>query len=135
MYAYLDGPVRTLPDDELFLLSAMRGWVTAARGGRCVCHALGSGFRQRGISAALHDFVTAMALVDRAGRSQLRLAPVIWPKVTDDEAHLLALFALGRGRDAARIAALAATLVEEEAVPRLMTAVDTVGMALAEDRA
>ena len=135
MYVYLDRPVRSLADADLFLLSAMRGWVTAARGGRCVCHALASGFRQRGIFGALEDFVTAMALVDRAGRSQLRLAPVIWPKVTDDEAHLLSLFALGRGRDVARIAALAATLVEDEAVPRLMTAVDTLGMALAEDRA
>lgn len=135
MYAYLDQPVRSLADADIFLLSAMRAWVTAVRGGRCVCHALAGGFRQRDVLEALEDFVTAMALVDRAGRSQLRLAPVIWPKVTDDEAHLLALFALGRGRDAGRIAALAATLVEEDAVPRLMTAVDVVGVALAEDRA
>lgn len=130
MYAYLDRPVRSLSDSDIFLLSAMRGWVTAARAGRCVCQALSGGFRQRGVSEALEDFVTAMALVDRAGRSQLRLAPVIWPKVTDDEAHLLSLFALGRGRDAVRFAALAATLVEDDAVPRLMTAVDVVGMTL-----
>lgn len=135
MYAYLDRPVRSLADADLFLLSAMRGWVAAARGGRCVCHALAGGFRLRGVSEALEDFATAMALVDRAGLSRLRLAPVIWPKVTDDEAHLLSLFALGRGRDDARIAAMAATLVQEEAVPRLLAAVDTVGTALAGDAA
>lgn len=134
MYAYLDRPVRALADADIFLLSAMRAWVAAARGGRCVCHALSGGFRQHGVFEALEDFATAMALVDRAGRSQLRFAPVIWPKVTDDEAHLLALFALGRGRDAARIATLAKTLVEDDAVPRLMTAVDVVVVAL-EDRA
>ena len=133
MYAYLDRPVRSLSDNEVFLLSAMRGWVTAARGGRCVCHALAGGFRQRGVAHALEEFVTAMALVDRAGRSQLRFAPVVWPKVTDDEAHLLSLFALARGRDTPRFTALAATLVEDEAVARLVTAVDHVGSALMDD--
>lgn len=135
MYAYLDRPVRALAEADIFLVFAMRGWVAAARGGRCVCHALAGGFRRRGVAAALADFATAMALIDRAGLTQLRFAPVVWPKVTDDEAHLLALFALGRGRDTAAIAALAATLVEAEAVPRLLTAVDTVGCALMGDGA
>lgn len=136
MYAFLDRAVQDLADADVFLLSAMRSWVAAARAGRCVCHALAAGFAKRGVTEALEDFATAMALIDRAGRAQFRFAPVIWPKVTDDEALLLALFALGRdGGDCARISAVAASLVQEEAVPRLLCAVDTVGVALMGDAA
>lgn len=135
MYAYLDRPVQALGEADVFILSAMRSWVAAARSGRCVCHALTPGFAQRGVSEALADFATAMALIDRSGAAQFRFAPVIWPKVTDDEAHLLSLFALGRSGETERIAALAGTVVTLDAVPRLICAVDTVGVALMGDAA
>ena len=133
MYAYLDRHVRDLDERDLFVLSAMRGWVAAARGGRCVCHALSRGFEARAVPEVLGDFVSAMATLDHNALARLRFAPVAWPKVTDDEARLLALFALDRDGEPERLPSVAAGLVADDAVAPLLGAIDAVGHALAGD--
>ncbi|MFT3977648.1 MAG: hypothetical protein QM688_11115 [Sphingomonas bacterium] len=131
VYAYLDRPLRSLAGNDLFLLSAMRGFVAAAHARRCVCQVLSVGFEARAIPEALPDFVTLMALLNRSGTTPLRFAPLVWPKVTDDEARVLALFALARQGDGDRLAVLLGELVREEAVAPMLGAIDAVDMALA----
>lgn len=135
MYAYLDRPVRDLAETDLFLVSAMRGWVAAARSGRCACGALRRGFEARAVADALTNFATAMALVDRHGIGMFRLAPVAGCCVTDDEARLLSLFALARGGDSASLGRAATVIVQKPAVPHLIHAVNFVGAALMGDAA
>lgn len=135
MYDYVDRPVASLPDPDSFILSAMRGWVAAARSGRCTCAVLGRGFEARAIPEALKDFAIAMATLDRDGCAKLGFGPVSAPTVTDDEARLLALFAMGRDGSAAQRARAAAVLVEEHAVGRLQRAISLVGDAMTGDAA
>ncbi|WP_419807625.1 hypothetical protein [Sphingomonas sp.] len=135
MYTYLDRRTSELAEADLFVLSAMRGWVAAARGGRCVCHALARGFEQRGVLEALMEFATAMALVDRFGRAQFRFGAIACVRVTDDEARLLSLFALGRAGDREGVAIAAAGTIAAPSVPRMLVAIDTVSTALTGDAA
>ncbi len=132
MYLYLDRPVCALAERDAFLLAAMRTWVAAARTGRCVCRALSSGFAARQAPDAMADFITAMAMLDRRGLEPVRVAPIVWPKVTDGEARLLSLFALGSGPHAGRAAA---ALVHDEAIAPLLGAIDAVRTILEETAA
>ena len=135
MYAYLDRAVGELAEPDIFIVSALRGWVTAARSGRCACAALQHGFRLRGVTEAVRSFAVAMATIDADAIDLLRFAPVCAPHITDDEARLLALFAAGRGETSADLRRLAATMVTEDAVAQLEGAVRLVGCAMMGDAA
>ncbi|GGO89706.1 hypothetical protein [Stakelama pacifica] len=135
MYAYLDRRWPELADADRFMLSAMRQWVTAARQGKCLCATLIAGFAARRATDALRDFAGAMAILDRSGTMRFRFAPPCCVRITDDEARLLALFALGRSGESYRLWQVCATLVFDEAVASLHVAVETVGAVLIEDPA
>lgn len=135
MYAYLDRPLRSLAEPDLFLLSAMRSFVAAAHRKICVCKAIEDQFAGRAISEAIPHFVAAMALINRDGNEPIRFAPIVWPKVTDGEARILSLFALGRSGDTSRLRDLALGFVGEEAADPLLVAIDTVSASMAGDAA
>ncbi len=131
MYRYLDRPVVSLENQEQFLLLAMRTWVGAARAGRCPCHNLQAGFRQRGVAGAMPDFGILMMTLDRDAMGQLKFGACGCATTTTDEARLLALFAIAQEGPLTRLKRVAATFVDEDAVSRLAQAVDFVATALA----
>ncbi len=131
MYRYLDRPVASLGSQEQFLLLAMRTWVGAARAGRCTCHGLQAGFRQRGIAGAMPDLGILMMTLDRDAMGQLKFGACGCATTTADEARLLALFAVAREGPLARLKRVAATFVNDDAVSRLAQAADFVATALA----
>ncbi|MBW6528873.1 hypothetical protein KZ813_18695 [Sphingomonas sp. RHCKR7] len=128
MYRFLDRPLDELDEHLHFLVSAMRHWTMVTRGGRCACRALAPAFAWRGVSAALPDFATVMAALDREGKRWLRFGAATARAVSDDEAVLLALVesAMHGERDAAR--RIAATLVTEPALARTVTAIEWVAL-------
>ena len=130
MYQFLDRKVWQLDEHHRFLLAAMRLWVESARGGRCACTALADGFAARGVGAAIRDFGMATVSLDRDGIDTLRFAPRGAEAAGEDEARLLALFDAGLAGDAPRLRRIAATLVTDEAVARLATAVEWVALHL-----
>lgn len=135
LYDYLDRPVRDLSELDLFTLCAVRGWVGAARAGRCACRALLLGFERRAVADALPPFGQIMATLDRFGATTLSAAPAGAPVVTDDEARLLTLFRLARGSGRHELERAAAALVRQEAVAPLVGAADAVGAAMTRDAA
>ncbi|MFA6113723.1 MAG: hypothetical protein WC729_07010 [Sphingomonas sp.] len=130
MYRYLDRAIRRLDEPEQFLLVVMRTWVGAARAGRCCCHALHAGFAGRGIAEALPDFNMMMVTLDQDGFGHIRFGAAGSARVTDDEARMLALFAVAREGPIARLKRVAAGLVVEGAVARLAQSADFVATAL-----
>ena len=126
MYIYLDQPVGRLANGERFLLWGMRGWSHAMEKGMCAPMALSRGFTAVNVLAGLPDFHLAMALLNRDALVQLRLAPMEYARIMEDEAILLGLWrdiALG---DFDHMRETLAFLVDDDvlnAVARAMTAV------------
>ena len=92
MYIYLDQPVGRLANGERFLLWGMRGWSHSMEKGMCAPMALCRGFTAVNALAALPDFHLAMALLNRDALVQLRLAPMEYARIMEDEAILLGLW-------------------------------------------
>lgn len=126
MYAYLDRRVDTLDEPVGFLLAAMRMWVHRARAGRCPCAALAPAFASKGGDPALRDFLITMAALDRDGTGRLAFSTVGAERVSDDEARLLGMFSAALAGKFATTRRIAAGLVQDEALPRLTTAVEWV---------
>lgn len=124
MYAYLDRSVETLDDRAGFLLAVMRMWVHRARAGRCPCAALTPAFKRNGGEPALRDFLIAMATLDRDGTGRLAFSPIDAERVSDDEARLLGMFDAALAGHFGTARRIAAGLVNDEALPRLATAVE-----------
>lgn len=124
MYAYLDRSVDMLDDQAGFLLAVMRMWVHRVRTGRCPCAALGPAFKRNGGEPALRDFLIAMATLDRDGTGRLAFSPIQAERVSDDEARLLGMFGEALAGHFGTARRIAAGLVQDDAVPRLATAVE-----------
>ncbi|WP_139198128.1 hypothetical protein [Sphingomonas gellani] len=129
LYDYLDRRVSELDDDDIFVLSAVRTWVFAARNGFCVQARLRSGFTKRHIAETLLPFLCAMALLDRHGYGTMRFAEVCYPNLSDDEARVLNLFAAAR-IDNPRLIRIAVGLVSDDMAVQLADATAEVGRAL-----
>lgn len=92
MYIYLDQPVGRLANGERFLLWAMRGWSHAMEKGMCPPMALCRGFTSVNALSALPDFHLALALLNRDALAQLRVGPMEYAHILEDEAILLGLW-------------------------------------------
>lgn len=112
LYSYLDRCVADLTDDDVFILSAIRTWVFAARNGRCPQAMLRSGFSARRVESALLAFLCAMTLLDQHGYGTMRFAEIRYQGISDDEARVLTLFAASRGNDP-RLICIATGLVSD----------------------
>ncbi|WP_343526202.1 hypothetical protein [Sphingomonas sp.] len=128
-YDYFDRPVVELLQDDVFTLSAVRTWVSAARSGRCAHASLRGGFAARQVDDALFAFLCAMTLVDRHGYGTMRFAPLCYCKVSDDEARILTLFAAAR-TESPRLIRIAASLVDDDMAAQLAGAATRFGSAL-----
>jgi hypothetical protein len=126
LYCYLDRRVTDLADDDVFILSAVRTWVFAARNGRCPQAMLRSGFSARHVEDALLAFLCAMTLLDRHGYGTMRFAQVRSPGISDDEARVLTLFAASRTSDPGLIR-IATSLVSDDMAVQLAGAAGKVG--------
>jgi hypothetical protein len=122
MYEFLDRPAWSLDEPYRFLLAAMRGWVSAARAGRCPCAALTGGFEARRVPDALGHFGMAMAALDVDGLGTLQFGAPGCLCVSDDEARLLAAFRAAVVGDGEALGRMAAALVAEEACGRFVAA-------------
>ena len=132
MYEFLDRSVASLSAADRFLVSAMRAWVSEARSGRCHCSGLVYAFRYHRMEVALADFGTFMTALDSAAIGHLRFGSLDSVRLTDDEARILALFDVARAGPVDRLRRVSASLVNDDAVPRLVQAVDFVALAMAD---
>lgn len=130
MYRFIDRPVMALDGHHRFLVAAVRQWTQAARSGRCGCRALMAGFAGWGVMPALSDFGIAMLTLDRDAQRMLRFGAVGAPAVSEDEARVLALFAAAIDGERAQVGRIAAGLVSDDSVQRLVTAVEWVALRL-----
>ncbi len=130
MYAFLDRQVWDIDEPYRFLLAAMRGWVHAARSGRCPCAAVAGGFVARGAPLATRDFLIAMSAIDRDGIGPSRFGARGCASVGEDEARLLALFECAMAGVPDRVRRVAATLVRDDAAEPLATAAEWVAVHL-----
>lgn len=126
LYCYLDRRVAELANDDVFILSAVRTWVFAARNGRCPQAMLRGGFSARHVEDALLPFLCAMTLLDLHGYGTTRFAQLRHPGITDDEARVLTLFAASRTSDP-RLIRIATGLVRDEMAVQLAGAAGKVG--------
>lgn len=131
IYAYLDAPGASLPDRQRALLTAMRAWVAAARSGRCACGEVRAALADVEAGEGARDLGIAMATLDRDALARLRFGDRSASLVTDDEGRLLALFDAARAGQGERVRRMAASLVSEAAVPRLVAAARYVAAHLA----
>lgn len=122
----LDQRVGDLTDDDVFILSAVRTWVFAARNGRCPEAMLRSGFSTRHVENALPAFLYAMTLLDRYGYGTIRFAEVCYPGINDDEARVLTLFAASRASPP-RLIRIATGMVSDDMAVQLAGAASKVG--------
>lgn len=120
MYQFLDRKLDELDAPAAFLVGAMRLWVTSVQHGRCPCRMTAAHFAKAGLGDVADDFGMAMFTLNGEGLQHLNFAHPGCPNVRDDEARLLALFA---GDTQSVLEQIAALLVDEAAVPRLVQAV------------
>jgi hypothetical protein len=132
LYRFLGRAIWEIDEPYRFLLTAMRLWVERARTGQCPCAALAGGFTQRGAAAGLRDFGIAMAAIDRDALGQLSFGARGCLSVREDEARLLALFEVAIGGEPDRTRRIASSIVKEDAVAPLATAVERVSLHLAQ---
>lgn len=129
MYRFLDRPVPELDGTSRLLVWAMRGWVVDAQVGRCACARLRPVFAAARLEPALRDFGMAMYLLNREGTGRLHFCLPDCPRIGDDEARLLALFAAAI-EGAPEFERMASQLVREPWVPALQHALDELAGAL-----
>lgn len=91
MYAYVDRPVASLNPGSRFLLMSMRRWVMALASKRCAPSAIGAAFGAHDLLPALPSFHELMSILNHHARQNIRFAPGCCPRVSEDEAVLLAL--------------------------------------------
>ncbi|WP_068079997.1 hypothetical protein [Novosphingobium rosa] len=123
MYQFLDRKLDELDAASLFLLREIREWVSSVQAGRCPCRTTARNFATVGLESIAEDFGMALFTLNSDGLQQLQLAKPGCLAVRDDEARLLALFQSAADGDGYRLQQLAATLVEEPAMARLMQSV------------
>lgn len=131
MYQFLDRKISELDAPAAFIAGAMRMWVNAVQSGRCPCGMIAAHFAKAGLETVAGDFGMAMFTLNGDGLQQLHLAPPGCLAIRDDEARLLALFTSAIDGDQPMLAQLAATLVHDNAVPRLIQAVSIVAVHIA----
>ncbi|WP_306093221.1 hypothetical protein [Sphingomonas sp. DG1-23] len=131
MYQFLDRTVSELVPGDALLVWAMRQWVSAMRGGRCPCAALGPALAARRLSTILPDFNIAMMLLDREGIASLQFRTVGCLSLGDDEALLLALHAAAAKGQETVVRNIVEALVKPEAQRTLQFAATRIAQALA----
>lgn len=124
MYRFLDRHVADLDPSHRFLLTAMRLWTNVAANPEAVART----FSAAGATETLCDFGIAMTTLERDSSWMLRLAPAGHGRVQEDEARLLALFDAGLAGRPVDVRRLAASLVSDDAAPRLATAVELIAL-------
>lgn len=130
MYRYLDRAIWEIDEPYRFLLAAARMWVGHARSGRCPCAALAAGFAARAAPVAVRDFTMAMVTLDQEGLRTLAFNHRGCITVGEDEAKLLTLFTAAHAGAAQQVRRICATLVADDAVANLATAVEWVALHL-----
>lgn len=130
MCDFVDRPVATLDNGDRFLVWATRNWVQAMGERRCPTSAIGPAFLKWRVDRALPDFHMAMMILNKEGLLTLHFAPARCPHVSEDEAMLLQLFRSVRDDNGSRVTDMLKLLVEEQAVPALLTALARVSIRL-----
>lgn len=131
MYRYLDRPILELAPGAALLIRTMREWVAATQAGRCPCRTTAHRFGAAGLGGVAPDFGLVMATLNRDSLGSLHFLPPGCARVGEDEARLLTLFDGPVEGDGKTFKRLAAALVDEVAVPRLMRAVAIVAAQIA----
>ncbi len=115
MYDFVDRPVGQLEPGGRLLLWAMRRWIHAASQKKCPPGALAPAFARHGVLPALPHVHTLLAELNRQARHTIRLAPVAYHLIGDDEAVLLQL-CRGADLDPPHAKATLTLLLKEESI-------------------
>jgi hypothetical protein len=122
VYDFVDRPVVRLGRGSKFVLWAMRVWTHVVAEQDRGPAMLGPAFAQFRVAAALEAFHLAMTLFQHGARAALDLSSPACPKIAEDEAVLLAIWAAATG-DAWHLRGTLALLLEPEAVEAALNAV------------
>lgn len=122
MYGFVDQPLAELPAGAGLLVVSMRQWVMALGNRVCPAGRIAAGFAGSGVLPAVQPFMVMMAVLNCHARQTLRFCAPECPRVSEDEAVLLALVDAVQHREMERLRGTLAMLVAEGAVPPLLDA-------------
>lgn len=132
MYDFVDRPVTSLDHGGRFLVWSMRAWVKSMHDGRCPCTAIGPSFAKWNMIAGLSNFHKMMLIFNRFAMETFRFCSLNCNLVTEHEALILSVF---QGTRMSRPDVVRATLelvVEEIALPDLVSVILSLGRRLIE---
>lgn len=134
MYEFVDRPVTSLDRGGRFLIWSMRSWVKTMHDGRCPCTSVGPAFAQCKVIAGLPHFHMMMMIFNRDALETFHFAPLECNRVREHEALILSfVYGMRMSRpDAVR--ATLALVVNEDLITSLVTAVASLGQAMADSR-
>jgi len=92
MYDLIDQPAAALANGSRLVLWAMRGWVGALSRGFCPPATLAPAFAKLKLLPVLPHLHRVMTLLNDDPRTQIALAAIELPYITEDEALLLGLW-------------------------------------------
>ncbi|MFC4255654.1 hypothetical protein GRI97_17790 [Altererythrobacter xixiisoli] len=130
MYDYLDQSPTCLSSGSCFLLSAKRGWIMAAAQRHCPSLALAGWFSRMNLLEAVNDFSAVMQRFHRSGRQQMLVRDLTYPRITEFEAVMIAIWADVARQRSHQAGAVLELLLTEQQVPCTLAAMQRMAMAM-----
>lgn len=130
MYDYLDQSPACLSSGSCFLLSAKRGWIMAAAQRQCPSLALAGWFSRMNLLEAVNDFSAVMQEFHRSGRQQMLVRDLTYPRITEFEAVMIAVWADVARQRAQEASGVLELLLTEQQVPRTLASMQRMAMAM-----
>ncbi|GEM_PF-924068 len=130
MYAFLDQSPSCLSSGSCFLLSAKRGWIMASAQRHCPSLALAGWFSRMNLLEAVNDFSAVMQEFHRSGRQQMLVRDLTYPRITEFEAVMIALWADVATQRTTEAGAVLELMLTEQQVPRTLASMQRMAMAM-----
>lgn len=132
MYEFIDRPVTSLDRGGRFLIWATRSWVKSMHDARCPCTSIGPAFAQWKMIAGLPHFHMMMMILNRDALETFRFAQLQCNRIREHEALILSfVYGMRMSRPEA-VRATLALVVDEDSITSLVTAVASLGRAMAD---
>ncbi len=132
MYAFVDRPVTSLDHGGRFLVWSMRAWVQSMHDSRCPCTAIGPAFAKWKMIAGLPNFHMMMMIFNRDALETFRFCALECNQVSEHEALILSFVHGIRMSRPDVVRATLALVVDENSITNLVTAVSSLGRAMAD---
>lgn len=132
MYDFVDRPVTSLDHGGRFLVWSMRAWVKSMHHSRCPCTAIGPAFAKWKMIAGLPNFHMMMMIFNRDALETFRFCALECNRVSEHEALILSFVHGMRMSRPDAVRATLALVVDEDSITNLVTAVSSLGRAMAD---